>query len=120
MPMQVVRDPGPRHIREVHPDIEPVRPHVLLERFLSEKKDIEKFRFFIEREAARVRDVTDRDDHQMPVIIRIPVEDQGVVGGAKDNEVLPVFLVPEQPAKKTALFFSGARTQVRFAPRCPQ
>ena len=56
----------------------------------------------------------------MSIIVRITIEDQGIVGGTKDNKVLFVFFVAKQPAKKTAAFLNGARAQVRLAPRSPQ
>ena len=59
------------------------------------------------------------DNHEMPVVVRIAVKDDGVVNGPQENKVAFVFLVPQKRAKKAAGTFNGARAQVRLAPRSP-
>ena len=60
-----------------------------------------------------------RNDHEMPVIVGIAIKDHDVMRGPEENEVAFVFRVPQKGTKKTAGTFSGARAQVRPAPRGP-
>ena len=59
------------------------------------------------------------NDHEMAIIIGVPVEDHGVMDRPQENKITLVFFRPKKSAKKAAGAFNGARAQVRLAPRSP-
>lgn len=59
------------------------------------------------------------NDHQMTVVVGVTVQDHGVMGSAKEDEVAFVFFVAKERTKKAAGSLSGARAQVGLAPRGP-
>ena len=59
------------------------------------------------------------NDHKVAVIIGITVEDHGIMGGPKKDEITLVSFVPKNRTKKTAGTFTGVRAQVGLAPRGP-
>ena len=119
MPMQMTRDPSSRHIRDIHAKIEPLWPHGLHKRDPDGFQDIEEFRLLRRVHLRKTIDVPLGHDHEMAIIVRIPVEDHGVMTCPEEDKISFVFFLPQQAAKKTAGAFTGARAQVDLAPRSP-
>ena len=59
------------------------------------------------------------NDHEVPIIIGITIEDHGVVRSPEEDKISFVFFFPQKAAKKTAGTSTGARAQVDLAPRSP-
>jgi hypothetical protein len=106
MPVQVVRNTGPRDIRDIHSDIKTVRAHVFFKGRLRHTKNIEELSAFFRVKIRYFSDVPERDYHDVAVIIGVPVEDQRVMGAPEDDKVPFVFLAADQLAKKATAFLS--------------
>ena len=88
-------DPCTRDISDIHAYIKSVWPHRFLKRVPCVVKDLKKILFLLNTELGKILDVAARNDHKMTVVVRIFIENQGVVGAAKDDKILFVFSLPE-------------------------
>ncbi len=82
MPVQVTRDPGAGDIRNIHAQIKTVRSHGFLKGPLHPDQNLEELSLLPKVQLRDMRDMPFRDDHQVTVIVRVAIEDHGVVDGA--------------------------------------
>lgn len=83
--MKMPGDPRAGNVSDVHPKVKAVRFHGLLKRRLRNDQNIKKFGAFGRIELGNARNMTLRNDHQVPVIVRVAIKNNRMVDSTEKD-----------------------------------
>ena len=115
VPMQVARHSRSGDTTQIQPDIESLGAHPLPEQLGIPGESFHQFELHLRRQFGECRQMGERSDEQMPVVIRIAVQDDERLLAAGDDEVGTIIAARRAEAEKALRI--GAGKPFDIAPR---
>src|SRR5207248_1669245 len=119
VPVHVLGDAGSRGGSQVHPQVVALRAVGLPDEAHRDPQHLRELLMLLARKGDEVRVVAARHDHQVAVVVRVPVEDGERMRSAAEDEVLAIVFAARQIAEDASALRPSLRDQLP-PPRRPE